>query len=225
MFSHAAAIKTGTTNGENSTPGGVLSWFDEWVARDPNKLAIRFQDEELSYGELDQRSRQLAMRLRDHGVGLESIIPFCLPKSIHAVVSMLAILRCGAAFAAILPSSPAPRKRDVISACRSEVILCGIEQKHLVEGLCPAQIVICDEVRGDLGNLEKNSKDPDSFPIPTSSHVACVLFTSGSTGGMSLCSLRAKTLESIRSGLPSKQPQEFIFACLLAVFLLFEWRD
>lgn len=100
----------------------LLQRFDKWVALSPERCAIIFKDEEVSYADLSKRSLRLALRLKDHGVGLESIVPFCLPKSIEAIVAMLAIIRCGAAYAAILPSAPLQRKREIVEACRSGVL-------------------------------------------------------------------------------------------------------
>ncbi|KAB8275020.1 hypothetical protein BDV30DRAFT_237045 [Aspergillus minisclerotigenes] len=175
-------LKSGPQTGEEGTSGGVLRQFDRWVAHDPMKLAILFKNEEISYWELDHRSRQLGMRLKDYGVGLDDIVVFCFPKSVHAIVCMLAILRCGAAFAAILPDTPAPRKKDVIHACQPKVILCGFEQKAMVENLDIAHIVVGNDSWRDLPGLQEHGTKHYSFPMLSDRSAACILFTSGSTG-------------------------------------------
>jgi non-ribosomal peptide synthetase component F len=181
--------------GAEDTSGGVLSNFDKYVTSDPNRCAVVFENEQVSYQELDQRSRRLAEHLKNNGVGLESTVPFCIEKSVHAVVAIVAIvaiLRSGAAFAAVLPTSPEPRKRYIIQACHADVILCSNKQKTLIKGLCSSHIVVDDLPRLELainGGSETNSC---SFPVPLNSNAACVIFTSGSTGGESIHSLRRK---------------------------------
>ncbi|KAI1432074.1 hypothetical protein GGR50DRAFT_630240 [Xylaria sp. CBS 124048] len=164
------------------TSGGLLHRFDECVALHPEKGAILFKNQEVSYRELKERSLRVATKLKHHGVSLESFVPFCFPKSVHAIVAILAILRCGAAFAAILPSAPLQRKREIIEACGSNVLVCGVDEKIPTEGLCKNQIVLGDDVIGDIAELGEDNETPGVFPIPTNSNAACVLFTSGSTG-------------------------------------------
>ncbi|KAI1114796.1 acetyl-CoA synthetase-like protein [Nemania sp. NC0429] len=173
-------------NGQEHASGGLLQRFDKWVALNPDRCAILFKDEEVSYGELNKRSLRLATKLKYHGVGLESIVPFCLQKSVRAIVSLLAILRCGAAFAAILPTAPRQRKKEIIEACRSKVVICGPDEKSLTEGLCEDQIVVSEEMPDEEEELAEKSKSTTSFAIPSNSNAACVLFTSGSTGNVSI---------------------------------------
>ncbi|KAI1187235.1 hypothetical protein F5B17DRAFT_328221 [Nemania serpens] len=169
-------------NGQEQASGGLLQRFDKWVALDPDRCAVLFKNEAVSYEGLNKRSLRLATKLKHHGVGLESFVPFCLQKSVHAIVALLAILRCGAAFAAILPSAPLQRKKEIIEACGAKVLVCGLDEKILTEGLCQAQIVVSDETIDDVEELAESSKTTGSFAIPSNSNAACVLFTSGSTG-------------------------------------------
>ncbi|KAI3323647.1 hypothetical protein HD806DRAFT_69463 [Xylariaceae sp. AK1471] len=169
---------------EKNTSNNLLNRFDKWVALSPKRCAIIFKNEEVSYEELQTRSFKLTSRLRSHGIGLESIVPFCLPKSVEAVVTILAILRCGAAFAAILPSAPLQRKKEIIEACRSQVLVCGAEEKGCAKELCSTLIFVGDETECEVSwETDENSQLCDSFAImPNDRNAACVLFTSGSTG-------------------------------------------
>lgn len=189
MNVHSSGRRPRPESGQEKASGGLLQRFDKWVTLNPDRCAILFKNEKVSYGELNKRSLQLATKLKYHGIGLESFVPFCLPKSVHAIVALLAILRCGAAFAAILPSAPRQRKKEIIEACGSKVLVCGHYEKILTEGLCQDQIVVSDEMPDDVEGLAENSKTTRSFPIPSNSNAACVLFTSGSTGSKSPRSL------------------------------------
>jgi len=167
--------------------GGVRSKFDQWVTEDPTKYAIVYEDEQLTYSELDHRSRQLASNLTRHGVSLEDIVAFCFPKSVHAVIAILAILRCGAAFTALPPDAPKVRKNDILSVCKPKAVLCGEEQKGILGGLNVPILPV--------GNQTYRQHVPAvEFPIISNNNAACVLFTSGSTGSTSLLPPNPSTL-------------------------------
>ena len=115
---------------------------------DPTKYAIIYEDEELTYSELDRRSRQLASNLTKYKVGLEDIVAFCFPKSVHAVIAILAILRCGAAFTALPPDAPKVRKNDILTVCKPKVIFCGEEQEGKFDDLNIPIIPVGDHTYG-----------------------------------------------------------------------------
>jgi acyl-coenzyme A synthetase/AMP-(fatty) acid ligase len=158
--------------------GGILCNFDRWVTKDPTKCAIVFEDEKLTYSELDRRSRQLASNLTQHGVGLEDVVAFCFPKSVHAVIAMLGILRCGAAFTALPPDAPKARKKEILAVCKPKVVLCGEEQEGILDGLHVPIVPVGDDTY-------RQREPAVAFPSVSNNNAACVLFTSGSTGSTS----------------------------------------
>jgi non-ribosomal peptide synthetase component F len=158
--------------------GGILSHFDRWVTKDPSKCAIIHEDEELTYSEIDCRSRQLALNLTQHGVGLEDVVAFCFPKSAHAVIAMLGILRCGAAFTALPPDAPKFRKKEILTVCQPKVILCGEKERNILDGLHATVLPVG-------ADTYRQHEIVSTFPSVSNDNAACVLFTSGSTGSMS----------------------------------------
>lgn len=163
--------------GSEPVGGGVLSKFDQWVAEGPTKCAVVYEDEELTYSELDHRSRQLASNLIKYGVDLEDIVAFCFPKSLHAVIAMIAILRCGAAFTALPPDAPKVRKNEILAACKPKVLLCGENQEGKFVDINIPIIPVGDHTYGQ-------HVPAVVFPTVSNINAACVLFTSGSTGSM-----------------------------------------
>ncbi|KAJ5508771.1 hypothetical protein N7527_010914 [Penicillium freii] len=155
--------------------GGILCNFDRWVTKDPTKCAIVSEDEQLTYSELDCRSRQLASNLTQHGVGLEDVVAFCFPKSVHAVIAILGILRCGAAFTALPPDAPKVRKKEILTVCKPKVVLCGEEQEGILDGLYVPIVPVGDDTY-------RQREPAVAFPSVSNNNAACVLFTSGSTG-------------------------------------------
>jgi non-ribosomal peptide synthetase component F len=78
-------------------PGGatIHGLFEREAARAPEAPALRFEDSELSYRELDEQANRLARRLQSMGVGLETRVGLCVRRSPSLVIGLLAILKAG----------------------------------------------------------------------------------------------------------------------------------
>src|SRR5262249_24035752 len=80
-------------------PGATLpQLFAAQAAATPDAVAVVFEGEQLSYGELEGRATQLAHQLRARGVGAESVVGVCLERSLELVVALIAILKAGGAY-------------------------------------------------------------------------------------------------------------------------------
>ena len=83
----------------HAVPAATLpELFEQQVARTPEATALVFEDTALSYAELNARANRLAHLLIAHGIGPEDIVALALPRSIEMVVSLLGILKAGAAY-------------------------------------------------------------------------------------------------------------------------------
>ncbi len=89
--------------------------FEEQVERTPTAIAVQYEDQTLSYGELNARANQLARHLREHGVGPDSRVGLCVERSLQMVVGLLAILKAGGAYVPLDPSYPAQRLKYLLS--------------------------------------------------------------------------------------------------------------
>ncbi|MEU6749061.1 amino acid adenylation domain-containing protein [Spirillospora sp. NPDC046719] len=91
-------------------PAATISeLFAEQVSRTPAATAAVFEDEFVSYAELDRRADRLARSLAGRGVGPETVVAVALPRSIDMVVALLAVLKAGGAYLPIDPDEPAER--------------------------------------------------------------------------------------------------------------------
>ena len=73
----------------------VHQLFEEQVERTPDAVAVVFENQELTYGELNARSNQLAHYLQSQGVGPEDLVAVCMERSVEMVVGVLGVLKAG----------------------------------------------------------------------------------------------------------------------------------
>ena len=136
--------------------GTVVDMFAAQVARTPGNTAVVFEDDALSYGELNARANQLAHHLIGLGVGPESLVALTMPRSIAMVVAMLGVLKAGGAYLPIDPDYPADRIAFMLADAAPQVVL------H------------------EVPDLTGPATDPVVAVRPE--HPAYVIYTSGSTG-------------------------------------------
>ena len=76
--------------------------FEAQVARSPSAVAVVFEDQQLTYRELDRRANQLAHYLQTLGVGADVLVGICLERSTEMLIAMLGVLKAGGAYPAFL---------------------------------------------------------------------------------------------------------------------------
>jgi amino acid adenylation domain-containing protein len=149
--------------------------FEAQVARTPDRVALRFEEQQLSYGEWNQRANQLAHYLRQLGVGPDSLVGLCVERSVEMMVALLAILKAGGAYVPLNADNPKPRLAQQLS---------GVRVLLTQEKLLPRM----PEFAGTTLCLDRDetlwSQQPGSNPqIQTSAeNLVYVIYTSGSTG-------------------------------------------
>ncbi|MGH3853380.1 MAG: condensation domain-containing protein [Pseudonocardiaceae bacterium] len=102
---------------------GVSTMFEARAAATPDKIALRYRDEALTYAELDRRATELARIVRDRGVGREDLVALAVPRSTEMVVSLLAVLKSGAAYLPIDPEYPADRIYFMLGDARAALLI------------------------------------------------------------------------------------------------------
>ena len=140
-------------------------------------MALVFDEQELTYGELNFRANQLAQHLRGLGVGPDVLVGLYVQRSIEMVVGMLGILKAGGAYVPIDPSYPSARIALVIEDSHLGFIL-TTEQIRAALPASPARIISLD---GDANAIAAQS--PAAVPPSANkNNLAYVIYTSGSTG-------------------------------------------
>jgi amino acid adenylation domain-containing protein len=152
--------------------------FAAQAARTPHAIALVYEQEQLSYRELEERSNQLAHYLRRVGVGPDVVVGLCLQRSIDLVVGLLGILKAGGAYLPLDPHYPPERLAYMLSDAMVPVLL---TQTHVAAGL-PAHWARVVQLDGDRERIALQPRDAPASDV-NSQNLAYVIYTSGSTGG------------------------------------------
>ncbi|MBD2741475.1 non-ribosomal peptide synthetase [Coleofasciculus sp. FACHB-1120] len=159
----------------NDSPDRCLhELFEEQAERTPDAIAVVFDNQQLTYAELNTKAHQLAHHLQKLGVKPEVLVGICVERSLEMVIGLLGILKAGGAYLPLDPAYPPERLAFMLEDAQVPVLL---TQKRLLN-LLPsqnAQVVCLDS---DWGNQQIHSQNP----IPNPSNLAYVIYTSGSTG-------------------------------------------
>ncbi|MFF0740409.1 non-ribosomal peptide synthase/polyketide synthase [Streptomyces sp. NPDC004111] len=159
--------------------------FEAQAARTPDATAVVFGDTELSYTDLNARANRLARRLADHGAGTESLVGVHLERSTDLVVTLLAVVKTGAAYLPLDPAHPTDRIAHLLSDARPAVVVTtGDLHPHLPTGEKARQFVLDDpqtvRALGALPATDLDDGERNGALLPA--HPAYVIHTSGSTG-------------------------------------------
>jgi amino acid adenylation domain-containing protein/non-ribosomal peptide synthase protein (TIGR01720 family) len=151
--------------------------FEQQVERTPDSIALVFEDETLTYAELNARANKLARHLRRLGVGADALVGICVERSWEMVVGLLGILKAGAGYVPLDPTHPKERLAFMLEDTRAPVLL---TEKRLLESLpAHAAEVVC--LDADWQTVARESGE--NLDAQTDSrNLAYVIYTSGSTG-------------------------------------------
>ena len=157
--------------------------FEAQVRASPAATALTFQNEELTYSQLNARANQIARVLIGQGVGPEDLIAVALPRSLDMSVAMLGILKSGAAYVPLDPTYPAQRLEFMFCDARPAGLITTLRQR---ERLPESNWTLClddPDIRAELANAPtSNPTDGDRIRTLAPAHPAYVIYTSGSTG-------------------------------------------
>jgi amino acid adenylation domain-containing protein len=151
--------------------------FESQVERTPEATAVIFQDQKLSYRELNERANQLAHYLQTMGVGAEVLVGLCMERSPWMIVGLLGVLKAGGAYVPLDPQNPLERLSFMLEDAGVSVLL---TQGHLVDQL-PVHMGQVIAVDADWSSIARESSDNPKSQT-SAENLAYVIYTSGSTG-------------------------------------------
>jgi amino acid adenylation domain-containing protein len=150
--------------------------FEAQAQLTPEAPAVSYENEQLSYAELNTRSNQLAHYLREQGVGADALVGIYMERSVELVVSLLAVLKAGGAYVPLDPSYPAQRVNYMLQDAGAKVLL---TQAKLSNQLPPDGKVVSVDAEWETIASHSRQNPP---ALGSLENLAYVIYTSGSTG-------------------------------------------
>ncbi|MEA5603525.1 non-ribosomal peptide synthetase [Nostoc sp. UHCC 0252] len=155
----------------------IYQLFEEQVGRTPDAVAVVFEDQQLTYYQLNIRANQLAHYLKSLGVSADVLVGICVERSIEMVVGLLGILKAGGAYVPLDPNYPTERLRFMLQDAQVSVLL---TQQRLVDRLPEHQAeLVCLDTDWQL--ISQSIQD-NLITETQATNLAYVIYTSGSTG-------------------------------------------
>lgn len=153
------------------------SLFRKQAILHPDKLAIIYEDREITYRELDRRSNQVANTLLSQGIKEGKYLPIWLDRSLEWIVAVLGVIKTGAAYVPIDPAYPVKRVEYILSDTASDIIITNQNLQGLLSEKEKVKVF-------DLSSMDHLNNLPSEYP-ETHIHqndLAYIIYTSGSTG-------------------------------------------
>ncbi len=158
-------------------PASISRLFEIQALNSPDKIAVTFDNQSLTYQALNTQANQLAYTLKNLGVKAQTRVGIYVDRSLEMLVGLLGILKAGGTYIPLDPSHPVQRNQLVLDDAQLQVIL---TQKHLVQSLPTHQAkIICLDHHPDI-ITQNNIKNLDLEIHPQ--QPAYIIYTSGSTG-------------------------------------------
>ena len=172
-------------NTELDLPGEQIihKYFEEQAKRTPAALAVTFEGKSLTYAELDSQANQVALRLRELGVGPEIVVALYFERSLEMLVGILGVLKAGGACLPLDPTHPAARLGFMLTETQAPVLLTHSRLQSQAPG-GNAQIICIDtDIFTSSTDIFTAGKVHSSLLCEVNpDNTAYVIYTSGSTG-------------------------------------------
>lgn len=148
--------------------------FEKQVEKYPDHIAVVFEDEHITYRELNEKANNLAWNLRKLGVKQESIVAIMVKQSIHMIISIMGVLKAGGAYLPIDASYPKDLVEYMLSDSNTSILITMNELEPLIPFSGKKLIIDNSSIyKGSGSNLDV---------ISHLNNAAYVIYTSGTTG-------------------------------------------
>lgn len=159
--------------------------FEKQAALRPDAIAVVYENQELSYAELNERANRLARMMISEGVGPEQFVALALPRSLEMAVGLLAVLKAGAAYLPLDPDYPADRIAFMLKDAQPAFIMTNTKAANHIPPVENVPKIVLDdpELAEKLNTYPAgNPKNKDRTQPLSPLNTAYVIYTSGSTG-------------------------------------------
>ena len=167
------------TETEYSQNACIQELFEKQVEKTPDVIAVKFQNKQLTYRELNRRVNRLAHYLQKLGVQPEVMVGICVERSLEMVIGILGILKAGGAYVPLDPAYPQERLAATLTNAQVSVLLTQEDLRSRANLPDLKSPVVCLDADWDLIKLESEENLPKRS---TPENLAYIIYTSGSTG-------------------------------------------
>ena len=152
--------------------------FEDQAERTPDAVAVVFQDQQLTYRQLNRWANALAHHLSALGAGPDVLVGICIEPSLEMMLGLLGILKAGSAYVPLDPSYPRDRLAFMLEDSQVSIVLTLSWLQGRLSPPRPTQVICLDRPWSEDG--EERDTGPASGVQATD--LAYVIYTSGSTG-------------------------------------------
>ncbi|KAF9898908.1 hypothetical protein EC991_010109, partial [Linnemannia zychae] len=150
--------------------------FEQQVERTPEAIALVYENQSLTYAEVNTRANNLAHRLIDLGVRPDVLVAICVERSPAAIVGILAILKAGGAYVPLDPFYTSDRLRDILHDSAPACVVADKVGRTAIGETSLSTLTVLDP------NIIATPTSNPSIPTLTPHHLVYVIYTSGTTG-------------------------------------------
>lgn len=176
-------VEFNDTASEYSLSNCVHQLFEAQAERAPNATAVIYEDQKLTYGELNQKADQIARRLKAMGVGPESLVGVSMERSVEMVLAIFGILKAGGAYVPLDPTYPKDRLAFMAADAGVKAILTDSSVLQQLDTINVTTLCLDKEletfIAGDNDSLTSGDDQQSAVAVE---NIAYVIYTSGSTG-------------------------------------------
>lgn len=151
----------------------IHEWFETKVKLHTNDVAVVFAEQKLTYAELNSKSNQLAVMLRQRGIGSGSFVPVLMDRSLEMVVALMAVMKSGAAFCPLDIAWPIHRIETILEDLNAPFILVN-------EAGAAIRDISIERIQVNSNDLMDLTEDL-GISVSLDDSIYCI-YTSGSTG-------------------------------------------
>ncbi|ACK67646.1 amino acid adenylation domain protein [Rippkaea orientalis PCC 8801] len=170
-------VEWNDTRSDYSQDKCIHQLFEEQVAKTPDAVAVVYEEQQLTYQELNQKANQLAHYLHKLGIKPDTLVGICVERSLEMIIGLLGILKAGGAYVPIDPNYPAERISHIINDSQIHLLL---TQKLLRENIPENQAKL---ILIDCSNSAFLEESTQNLACQSQTdNLAYVIYTSGSTG-------------------------------------------
>ena len=156
----------------------VHQLFEQQTLKTPSAIAVVFQEQQLTYQELNESANQLAHYLQKIGVSSQSLVGMCLERSVNMVIAVLAVLKVGGVCVPLDPTYPQERLSYILQDTQIKTLLTQKDCQLLLNSETISQRILLDKQGSEIALEPKTNLDK---PVSLKD-LAYIIYSSGSTG-------------------------------------------